>query len=85
MRPEETTRPKGNDIAAFKGERIIRLKNVCSLPVWLEKPSYHKVKKWANIGVSKDGERVRLRHRREGRIILTSVEAVIEFQDRLNS
>lgn len=84
MSTKEPCRPKGNDIASFRDEKIIRLKNVCALPLWLEKPSYHKVKKWANEGVTKDGEKVRLRSRREGRIILTSVEAVQEFQERLN-
>jgi hypothetical protein len=75
---------KTNDFASFKGEQIIRLKAVPGLPLWLERPSFARVEKWAKFGITIDGEKVRLRVRREGRLVLTSVEAVMEFQEALN-
>lgn len=71
-----------NDIRRFKGEEIIRLKNVPGLPLFLSEPSYERVRRWATKGIwiAECGKVVKLRARREGREILTSVEAVVEFQ-----
>lgn len=74
------TRPR-----PFDGEKVIRLKNVRSLDLFCEKPSYDKVLRWARHGVYKgrndDGRLivVKLESRREGRLYVTSVEAVARF------
>lgn len=74
-----------NTARKFKGEKIIRLKNVPTLPdMFLERPSYDKVVRWYKRGIWVDGEQVKLRGRREGRVILTSVQAVEQFLEVLN-
>jgi hypothetical protein len=76
-----------NDIRRFKGEQGIPLKNVPSLPgLFLSKPNYERVRRWVRKGIWMPDrkKRVKLRARREGREIMTSVEAVVEFQAILN-
>ncbi len=75
-----------NDIRRFKGEETIHLKNVPALPLFLSKPNYERVRRWVSKGiwVAERKERIKLRARREGREIMTSVEAVVEFQAILN-
>lgn len=63
----------------LKGEKIIRLKAVCSLPLFVERPSYKKVTAWRRVGIKANGRTVKLEARREGRLIFTSVEAVERF------
>lgn len=59
----------------FENERVIQLKNVSALPVFAMRPSYRKVWQWTKYGVK--GKR--LEKRREGRLVFTSVEAVLRF------
>ncbi len=60
---------------SFKTEKKFRLKNVCSLPLFDERPSYHRVYRWWLHGI----RGTRLEGKREGAIILTSAEAVTRF------
>ena len=59
----------------FENERVIQLKNVSALPCFAIRPSYRKVWQWTKFGV----KGVRLKMRREGRLVFTSVEAVERF------
>lgn len=64
-----------NGLAPLRGETIILLKNVPSLPLFLERPSYRSVKRWRVKGL----RGVKLETRREGGRVFTSVEAVSRF------
>lgn len=73
--------------SAFDGEKTIRIKNVPGLPFFIEKPSDQVVRRWCKNGlwVPSIRQRVYLRAHRQGRIILTSVEAVAEFTRKVNA
>lgn len=71
------TKAKGRP---FVGEKIILLKQVPNLDVWLEKPSHQSVVRWATKGC----RGVKLESRREGGYRRTSVEAVQRFIARQN-
>lgn len=59
----------------FAGERVIPLKNVCALPHFAYRPAYLKVWRWTKYGI----RGIKLERQRQGRQILTSVEAVERF------
>ena len=48
------------------------------------RPTYLRVWRWAKHGVTIDGKTIKLEKRREGRQILTSIEAVERFIAQTN-
>lgn len=64
----------------FDGERVIPLKAVMRLPFLKTRPTYLRVWRWRKYGI----RGIKLESRREGRMILTSIEAVERFIARTN-
>ncbi len=64
----------------YEGENKILLKQVLSLSVFAERPSYRQVIHWATNGCYG----VKLQSWREGRYRKTTVEAVQRFYDKQN-
>lgn len=63
----------------FRREKKIPLKRVMSLPCFDERPSYRKVLHWARHGF----HGIKLQARREGHMVMTSVEAVERFLEAI--
>ena len=62
----------------FRGEQVIPLKRVMSLPLFLKRPTFRQVGWWWKYGI--DG--ICLETRKEGRHRYTSIEAVQRFLER---
>lgn len=62
-------------MARLKREKVIPLKAVMSLPVFIARPTYRQVKRWRKYGIS---GRL-LETFRQGRYCFTTVEAVERF------